>query len=68
MNAPRLRTRRLDIKNGRVDLTHGSGGRAMAQLIVEIFREAFDNDLLAQGNDQAQFDIPAGRLAMTTDG
>ena len=68
MNAPRLRTRKLDVKNGRVDLSHGSGGRAMAQLIGEIFREAFDNDLLAQGNDQAVFDIPAGRLAMTTDG
>ncbi len=68
MNAPRLRTRKLDVKNGRVDLTHGSGGRAMAQLIGDIFREAFDNDLLAQGNDQAVFEIPAGRLAMTTDG
>ena len=40
----------------------------MAQLIGEIFREAFDNDLLAQGNDQAVFDVPAGRMAMTTDG
>jgi hydrogenase expression/formation protein HypE len=68
MNAPRLRTRKLDLKNGRVDLTHGSGGRAMAQLIGDIFRDAFDNELLAQGNDQAVFDMPAGRLAMTTDG
>ncbi|WP_296712475.1 hydrogenase expression/formation protein HypE [Rhodoblastus sp.] len=68
MNAPRLRSRKLDLKNGRVDLTHGSGGRAMAQLIGDIFRDAFDNELLAQGNDQAVFDIPAGRLAMTTDG
>lgn len=68
MNAPRLRTRKLDLRNGRVDLTHGSGGRAMAQLIAEIFRDAFANDLLAQGNDQAVFAMPAGRLAMTTDG
>ena len=68
MNAPRLRTRKLDFKNGRVDLTHGSGGRAMAQLIAEIFRDSFDNDLLAQGNDQAVFDPPPGRMAMTTDG
>jgi hydrogenase expression/formation protein HypE len=68
MNAPRLRTRKLDLRNGRVDLTHGSGGRAMAQLIGEIFRDAFDNELLAQGNDQAVFSMPAGRLAMTTDG
>jgi hydrogenase expression/formation protein HypE len=68
MNAPRLRTRKLDIKTGRVDLSHGSGGRAMAQLIGEIFRASFANDLLSQGNDQAVFDMPAGRLAMTTDG
>ncbi len=68
MNAPRLRTRKLDIRNGRVDLSHGAGGRAMAQLVDEIFREAFDNPLLDQGNDQAAFDVPAGRMVMSTDG
>jgi hydrogenase expression/formation protein HypE len=26
-------TQRLDTRNGKVDMTHGSGGRAMAQLI-----------------------------------
>jgi hydrogenase expression/formation protein HypE len=40
----------------------------MAQLIADIFHESFANDLLSQGNDQAVFDIPAGRMAMTTDG
>jgi len=68
VTAPRLRSRKLDVKNGRVDLSHGSGGRAMAQLIADIFNDSFANDLLAQGNDQAVFDIPAGRMAMTTDG
>ncbi|MCW2315233.1 hydrogenase expression/formation protein HypE [Rhodoblastus acidophilus] len=68
MNAPRLRARKLDIRNGHVDLSHGAGGRAMAQLIGEIFAENFANDLLAQGNDQAVFSVPPGRLAMTTDG
>ncbi len=29
--------RPLDFKHGRVDMTHGSGGRAMAQLIEELF-------------------------------
>jgi hydrogenase expression/formation protein HypE len=64
----RPKHRKLDIKNGRVDLSHGSGGRAMAQLIAEIFQNSFANDLLGQGNDQAVFDVPAGRMAMTTDG
>jgi hydrogenase expression/formation protein HypE len=60
--------RRLDIANGRVDLSHGSGGRAMAQLIAQIFHEAFDNEWLRRGNDQATFDLAGGRMAMTTDG
>ena len=60
--------RKLDLKNGRVDLTHGSGGRAMAQLIADIFHVAFDNEWLRRADDQAVFDVPPGRLAMTTDG
>jgi len=63
----RLRTRRLDIRNGRVDLSHGAGGRAMAQLIDEIFRAAFDNPILDRGDDQAAFDLPGGRMVMSTD-
>lgn len=59
--------RRLDVKNGRVDLSHGGGGQAMAQLISDIFHEAFDNDWLRRGNDQAAFDVAGGRMVMTTD-
>jgi len=59
---------RLDLKHGAVDMSHGSGGRAMAQLIEELFRRQLDNTLLAQGNDQALFQPPAGRLAISTDG
>jgi hydrogenase expression/formation protein HypE len=68
VTTPRLRTRKLDIRSGRVDLSHGAGGRASAQLIDEIFRDAFDNPLLNQGNDQAAFDVAAGRMVMSTDG
>ena len=60
--------RKLDIANGRVDLSHGAGGRAMAQLIADIFHRALDNPLLRQGNDQAAFEVPGGRMVMTTDG
>ncbi len=59
---------RLDLRHGTVDLSHGSGGRAMAQLIEELFERHRDNDLLRQGNDQAAFDPPPGRLVMSTDG
>jgi hydrogenase expression/formation protein HypE len=65
--APRLASRRLDLAEGRVDLTHGAGGRAMQQLIEEIFRPAFDNPMLARGNDQATFEVAAGRMVMSTD-
>jgi len=60
-------SRRLDWAEGRVDMTHGSGGRAMAQLIDELFVAAFDNLLLAKKNDQALFEVPAGRMVLTTD-
>jgi len=56
------------ILQGNVDMTHGSGGRAMAQLIDKLFIAHFDNDFLRQGNDQACFAVPAGRLVMSTDG
>ncbi len=57
----------LDFKHGRVDMTHGSGGRAMAQLIDELFVAAFDNEFLRQMNDQARFPAPQGRMVMSTD-
>ncbi|WP_323991783.1 hydrogenase expression/formation protein HypE [Nguyenibacter sp. L1] len=61
------RQRRLDIANGRVDLSHGAGGRAMAQLIDEIFRAAFSNPLLDQANDCAVFPVTGGHIALSTD-
>ncbi len=59
--------RPIDFRNGRVDLTHGGGGRAMAQLIDELFMRAFDNEWLRQANDQAAFRVGAGRMVMATD-
>jgi len=59
--------RPVDFKHGCVDLSHGGGGRAMAQLIDELFRRAFDNEWLRQGNDQAMFTVPPGRLVVATD-
>lgn len=69
MNMP-LQTpaiRQLDLRHGRVELTHGSGGRAMAQLIRQLFVAHFGNSWLAQGNDQAIVPPVAGRLAIATD-
>ena len=59
--------RPLDLRHGRVEMVHGSGGRAMAQLVHELFVAAFDNDYLRQLNDQACFTLPPGRVVMATD-
>ena len=61
--------RPLDIRHGVVDMGHGAGGRAAAQLIEELFLAAFDNEWLRQGDDGAVLPMPAGaRLVMACDG
>jgi len=60
--------RRLEVAEGVVDLSHGAGGRAMAQLIEELFVATFDNELLGQHNDNAVTDPPPGRMVVSTDG
>ena len=57
----------LDLIKGRVEMGHGSGGKAMAQLIDELFVDAFSNQWLEQRNDQACFNLPPGRVVMATD-
>ncbi|AWV02910.1 hydrogenase expression/formation protein HypE [Burkholderia sp. JP2-270] len=63
--------RPLNFRDGRIDMGHGAGGRASAQLIRELFVAAFDNEWLRQGNDQAAFAPPATapgeRMVMATD-
>ena len=60
-------TRALDFRHGQVEMTHGSGGRAMAQLVEELFVASFDNEALRRLDDQAQVDVPPGRLVIATD-
>ena len=64
--------RPLDLKHGRVDMTHGAGGRAMVQLISELFTRHLGNAYLGQGNDGAVLPAPMldgkpARLVMSTD-
>jgi len=68
MAATRRFPMKLDLKKGKIEMVHGSGGRAMAQLIEEIFVKHFSNPLLEQGNDQAMFNVDAGRMVMSCDG
>ncbi len=57
----------LDVKHGVVEMSHGGGGRAMTQLIEELFLTAFDNEWLRAQDDGAHLTVPPGRLAMATD-
>lgn len=55
-----------------VTLAHGGGGKAMKDLIDDVFARAFDNPLLAPMEDQARLNLAAlsgkgDRLAFTTD-
>jgi len=48
-------------------MAHGGGGRLMHQLLENIFAKAFGNPILDTRHDSAQFTVPPGKLAMTTD-
>ncbi len=61
--------RPLDWRTGVIDLNHGAGGRAMAQLISDLFVREFANEWLAQGNDGAVLPAlaPGERPVLATD-
>lgn len=57
---------------GSITLAHGSGGRAMHQLVDGLIRQTFHNPLLDEGEDQARIPLAhlsqqGDRLAFTTD-
>lgn len=54
-------------KGKSVTLAHGAGGRQTSELIEGVFRAHFDNPLFTP-DDAAVLQVPAGRLAMSTDG
>lgn len=60
------------VREETITLAHGSGGRAMRNLVAELFVRKFDNPLLGALEDQARIDLAAinavgDRLAFTTD-
>ncbi|HVF92061.1 MAG TPA: hydrogenase expression/formation protein HypE [Blastocatellia bacterium] len=73
----RARRRKTKIKDTHITLAHGSGGKAMHELVEGLFLEYLRNPLLEMMEDQAVFEVgpPGGasggaglaRLAFTTD-
>lgn len=63
---------RIVLRDSHITLAHGGGGKAMRDLIQDIFVGAFDNPWLNALEDQATFALSdlarhGGRLAFTTD-
>ena len=63
----KARARKAKLKEERITLSHGSGGKATQTLIEAVFLEAFANPLLAPLEDGAVLEANGGRLAFTTD-
>ena len=67
-----LRRRTGKVRDTHINLAHGSGGKAMRDLIEDVFLGAFDNPVLNAMEDQAVFPLAdlahhGDRLAFTTD-
>ncbi|MGE5289337.1 MAG: hydrogenase expression/formation protein HypE [Micromonosporaceae bacterium] len=63
----RARRRRPKIREDRITMSHGSGGKATRTLVEALFLEAFRNPLLEPLEDAAQLTLNGSRLALTTD-
>jgi hydrogenase expression/formation protein HypE len=63
----KARSRKAKLKEERIVLAHGSGGKATQTLIEAVFLEAFANPMLAPLEDGAVLAAHGGRLAFTTD-
>ncbi|MGH3077587.1 MAG: hydrogenase expression/formation protein HypE [Gaiellaceae bacterium] len=65
---PDRRRRRPLLRDERITLAHGAGGKATRDLVAALFLDELENDLLAPLGDSAVVPAAAGRrLALTTD-
>jgi hydrogenase expression/formation protein HypE len=63
----RARRRRPRIREERITMSHGAGGKASRTLIEAVFLDAFRNPLLEPLEDAALLQVNGSRLALTTD-
>ncbi|MEO8593879.1 MAG: hydrogenase expression/formation protein HypE [Candidatus Solibacter sp.] len=55
------------LREERITMAHGAGGKASRTLVDAVFLEAFRNPLLEPLEDQAVFELNGTRFALTTD-
>jgi hydrogenase expression/formation protein HypE len=63
----KARARPARVRDERITLAYGSGGKATATLVEAVFLEAFRNEALEPLEDQALLQAGPTRLAFTTD-
>ena len=63
----RARRARARVREDRITMSHGAGGKATQSLVEAIFLDAFRNPRLEPLEDAATIDAGAARLALTTD-
>ena len=63
----RARRARPRIREERITMSHGAGGKATQSLIEAVFLDAFRNEQLDQLEDAARLQAGGARLAFTTD-
>jgi len=63
----RARRARPRVKEDRITMSHGAGGKATQTLIEAIFLDTFRNPLLEPLEDAAHLHVGAARIALTTD-
>jgi hydrogenase expression/formation protein HypE len=63
----RARRARPRVKEERIVMSHGAGGKATQTLIEAVFLDAFRNPLLEPLEDAARLHVSGARLALTTD-
>jgi hydrogenase expression/formation protein HypE len=63
----RARRRRPKVREERITMSHGAGGKATHTLIEAVFLDAFRNPLLEPLEDAARLHVNGSRVALTTD-
>jgi hydrogenase expression/formation protein HypE len=63
----RARRARPRVKEDRITMSHGAGGKATQTLIEAVFLDAFRNALLEPLEDAARLHVNGARVALTTD-
>jgi hydrogenase expression/formation protein HypE len=63
----KARRRRPRVREERITMAHGSGGKATRTLVEAVFVDAFSNVLLEPLEDAAQLHVNGSRVALTTD-